>query len=67
MIRLLPLLFFAFVIIAFMVALAATKSNGATDKPLLVDAQYQPQPAFRRFTPCPLSPRNIPLAAERNA
>lgn len=69
MIRLAPLIFVAFVIVAFLVTIAVVRNQGAEKHPLLVDsaAPAQEQPAFRLFTPCPLSPKNIPLSRERDA
>lgn len=63
---------------AVFACVAAMKSNGATEHPLLVDAAAVviengkdapiaiPDPDLL-FTPCPLSPQNIPSAQKRDA
>lgn len=63
---------FAMLFVLILTAIAAMKSNGAVDHPLLVNssvANPDPKmPAWRMMTLCPVGRRNIPtLPDERTA
>lgn len=57
------ILLFAALVFALVGCIEAMKSNGATDKPLLVDAAY-PVQAPMLFVPCPINLQNVPRRRE---
>lgn len=67
--RLAPWVIF-WLIVFGVIYIFAMKSNGAVDQPLLVDSS-QPTgdeaKANMLVSPCPLTPKNLPLADERSA
>lgn len=56
---------------AMFACVAAMKSNGATEHPLLVQSSAPTMgdeaEANQLLAPCPLTPRNLPLRADRSA
>jgi hypothetical protein len=64
----LPVLLIALVLLV----IAAFKSNGAVEHPLLVDSAFEEStkpasPPWRLYTRCPVNERNIPILDDREA